>query len=66
MINLAGAVDNTQEYMMQLAKRHGPITVTFKNEEPFVTIFLGEGSEAPIGFGSSVAAALLSAMKSQK
>jgi hypothetical protein len=63
MIQLARSMDNAQEYLMLVAKNHGEITLTFKNEIPFVTIFLGKGPEAKIGFGNSVAGAIANALE---
>lgn len=64
MIRLSKTIDDAQEYFMALAENHTEVTLTFKNTAPFVTVFLGNGPHAKIGFGSSVAGALLDAMKS--
>ena len=63
MMALSRHIDCAQEYFMNVAKNRGDeITLTFKNESPYVTVFLGKGAEAPMGMGDSVAAALSDAM----
>lgn len=62
MIGLAMAVDKAQAYFMALALNHEEITLSFKNEQPFVTAFVGKGPDAKIGFGPSVAHAIGSAI----
>ena len=67
LIHLSNSIDTAQAYLMNLAEKHGgEVTLTIKNEAPFVTVFLGKGSEAPIGFGSSVAAALANAVENNE
>jgi hypothetical protein len=62
MIRLSKTIDDAQEYFMGVAKNYSEVTFTFKNEKPFVTAFLGKGSDQLIGFGPSVAAALADAL----
>lgn len=62
LVKTAVSLNNTQEYFMMVAKTYGEVTVTYKNEPPYVTIFLGKGPEAPIGLGNSVAEAILEIM----
>lgn len=65
LVALSHSIDDTQAYLMSLSRTWGEVTLTIKPEAPVITVFLGKGSEALIGFGSSVALALKSAMDSQ-
>lgn len=60
------SMKNTQEYFMMVAEKSEEVTLTFKNEPPYVTIFLGKGPEAPIGVGNSVAEAILDVMEQRR
>lgn len=63
LLQLSQTIDDAQFYFMSVAKNHGgEITVTFKTETPYVTVFVGAGPESLIGMGSSVPAALLAAI----
>ena len=67
LIQLSRIIDDAQAYFQALAKVHGgEVTFTFQSNPPYVTAFLGKCPNAAIGFGSSVAGAMLNALTSQE
>ena len=66
LARLSMSVDDAQEFFMKMAENHKEITLTFKNEEPFVTVFLNKGKDVLIGFGNSVAVAVQDALAQRK
>lgn len=62
IMRLGNSVTDATAYFIAMAGNHdGKLTITFSCESPRVTVFLGDGPEAPIGFGESVPEALADA-----
>lgn len=56
-------LENMHPFLMYMSKIYGPISVVYKTEMPYLMIFVGEGKDGKVGFGSSINEALMNAIQ---